>query len=90
MSELLFVSEANVAQIIKRLEKNEFIKRTQDTENKSRKIINLTEKGKLTIFSLLKEMYAWEGEFFKDYPLEDVEKLKRMLYDYSQKAIDYI
>ena len=90
MSELLFVSEANVAQIIKRLEKNEFIKRTQDTENKSRKIINLTEKGKLTIFSLLKEMYEWEGEFFKDYPLEDVEKLKRMLYDYSQKAIDYI
>ena len=90
LSELLFVSEANVAQIIKRLEKNEFIKRTQDTENKSRKIINLTEKGKFTIFSLLKEMYAWEGEFFKDYPLEDVEKLKRMLYDYSQKAIDYI
>lgn len=90
LSELLFVSEANVAQIIKRLEKNEFIKRTPDTENKSRKIINLTEKGKLTIFSLLKEMYEWEGEFFKDYPLEDVEKLKRMLYDYSQKAIDYI
>ena len=90
LSKLLFVSEANVAQIIKRLEKNELIERFPDEKNKSRKIINLTEEGKLIVFKLLKEMYEWEGEFFKDYPAEDVEKFKKMLHEYSQKTINSI
>jgi len=90
LSKLLFVSEANVAQIIKRLEKNELIERFPDEKNNSRKIIKLTEEGKLIVFKLLKEMYEWEGEFFKDYPAEDVEKFKKMLYEYSQKTINSI
>lgn len=90
LSELLFVSESNVAQIIKRLEKNEFIVRTPDDNNKSRKIINLTNDGKLLVFDLLKLMYEWEAEFFKDYSAEDVQKFKKMLYEYSQKTINSI
>lgn len=35
-------------------------------------------------------MYEWEGDFFKDYPPEDVAKFKKMLYEYSQKTIDSI
>ena len=88
LSELLFVSESNVAQIIKKLEKNGFITRTPDEKNKSRKILNLTNEGKIIIFKLIKEMYEWEGDFFKNYSPEDVEKFKKMIYDYSQKTID--
>lgn len=87
LSKLLYVSESNVTQIIKRLEKNGFIVRIPDEKNKSRKIINLTNEGKLLVFSLLKDMFEWEGEFFKDYSAEDVEKFKKMLYEYSQKTI---
>lgn len=90
LAKMLFVSESNVTQIIKKLEKNEYITRTPDVNNKSRKIINLTNKGKNTVFMVIKGMYEWEGEFFKDYSSEDVEKFKRMLYDYSQKTIDSI
>ena len=90
LADLLFVSEANVAQIIKRLEKNQYITRTPDLNNKSRKIINLTDDGKIIVFKLLKDMYEWEGEFFKDYSPEDVEKFKKMLYEYSQKTINSI
>lgn len=90
LADLLFVSEANVAQIIKRLEKNQYISRTPDMNNKSRKIINLTDNGKIIVFKLLKDMYEWEGEFFKDYSPEDVEKFKKMLYEYSQKTINSI
>lgn len=90
LADLLFVSEANVAQIIKRLEKNQYISRTPDMNNKSRKIINLTDDGKIIVFKLLKDMYEWEGEFFKDYSPEDVEKFKKMLYEYSQKTINSI
>lgn len=90
LARLLFVSESNVAQIIKKLEKNEYITRTPDVNNKSRKIISLTNNGKNTVFMIIKEMYEWEGEFFKDYSPEDVDKFKRMLYEYSQKTIDSI
>lgn len=90
LAQLLFVSESNVTQIIKRLEKNEFVIRKPDASNKSRKIINLTQKGKSLVFSLLKDMYEWEGEFFKDYSDEDVQKFKSMLYEYSQKTINSI
>ncbi len=90
LSELLFVSESNVAQIIKKLEKHGFITRTPDEKNKSRKILNLTNEGKIVVFKLIKGMYEWEGDFFKDYPPEDVAKFKKMLYEYSQKTIDSI
>lgn len=36
---------------------------------------------------IIKNMYEWEAEFFKDYSSEDVGKFKRMLYEYSQKTI---
>ena len=88
LSELFFVSESNVTQIIKKLEKNGFITRNPDEKNKSRKILNLTNEGKIIVFKLIKEMYEWEGNFFKDYSPEDVEKFKKMIYDYSQKTID--
>ena len=88
LSELLFVSESNVTQIIKKLEKNGFITRTPDEKNKSRKILNITDEGKIIVFKLIKEMYEWEWEFFKDYSPEDVEKFKKMIYDYCQKTVD--
>ena len=86
LSEILFVSEANVAQIIKRLEKNELIHRGTDEKNKSKKILNVTDKAKLIIFSLLKEIYEFEAKFFEDYREEDAEKFKKMVHAYSEWA----
>ena len=86
LSEILFVSEANVAQIIKRLEKNELVHRGSDENNKSKKILNVTDKAKLIIFSLLKEIYEFEAKFFEDYSEEDAEKFKKMVHSYSEWA----
>lgn len=88
LAELLFVTESNVTQIIKRLEKNGLVKREVDEKNKSRRILNLTEKGKEIYFTLLKEIYEGEAKFFENYDKEDVEKFKRILYDFSQLAIN--
>ena len=88
LAELLYVSESNVTQIIKRLEKNGYIIRRPDVSNKSKKIINLSDEGKLVLFSLMKIVYEWEGEFLKDYTNEEVELFKKMLYEYSQKSIN--
>lgn len=89
LSELLYVSEANVAQIIKRLEKNGLIIRRIDENKKSRKNIDLTEKGRLLISHIIKVNYEWEDGFFKDYNSDEVELFKKMLYDLYQKSIDF-
>lgn len=88
LADLLFVSESNVAQIIKRLEKKELITRIPDENNKSRKILNLTEKGKLIVLTLIKEIYQHEALFFENYSKEDAMKFKNMLYDFSNKSIN--
>ena len=88
LAKLLFVSESNVAQIIKRLEKKGLVIRDVDEKNKSRRILNLTDNGKEVVFMLLKETYEGEAKFFEKYAPEDVEKFKKMLYDYSQLAIN--
>lgn len=88
LAELLYVSEANVAQIIKRLEKNELITRIPDESNKSRKMLFLTEKGKNIVFMLLKEIYEWESKFFDKYKDDEIKIFKKILYDYSQSSIN--
>ena len=90
LSEILFVSEANVAQIIKRLEKNELIFRVSDENNKSKKILNVTDKAKLIIFPLLKEMYEFEAKFFEDYSKKNAEKFKKMIRAYSKQANKFV
>lgn len=88
LSELLFVSESSVAQIIKKLEKKDFIYREVSDENKSKKVLNLTEKGKLTVFSILKVVFEWEGKFEKNYSSDEINLVKKVLYDYADKSID--
>ena len=87
LAELLFVSESNVTQIIKKLEKNGYVVRNPDSSNKSRKILNLTTEGKNIVFMILKEMYEWEGQFFKDYSSEDVEKFKRCFMNIHKRQL---
>lgn len=87
LADLLFVSESNVAQIIKRLEKKGFITREIDKDNKSKKNLILTKKGKFAVFSLLKKIYEGESKFIEKYSEEDVKKFKQMLYDYSNLSI---
>ena len=86
---LLHVSEANVAQIIKRLEKNGFVKRTIVKDNKSKKILSLTDKGKSVFDSLLTLIIDFESQLFKDYSTEDKEKFREMMLHYCKNAAEY-
>lgn len=88
LADLLIVSEANVGQIIKRLEKNDLIYRDFDEKNKSRRIINLTDNGKSAVFTLLGIAYKWEAKFFENYSLEDKKRFVNMISDYYQKSIN--
>lgn len=87
LADLLIVSEANVGQIIKRLEKNELVYRQYDDKNRSRRIINLTVKGRDAVYSLLEVARRWESKFFENYNPEDKKRFKEMISDYYQKSI---
>ncbi len=88
LADLLVVSEANVGQIIKRLEKNNLIYRDYDEENKSRRIINLTDEGKSAVFSLLGIAYKWEAKFFENYDEDEKKIFVNMISDYYRKSIN--
>ena len=89
LADMLHVSEANVAQIIKRLEKNGHIKREVIKDNKGKKILSLTDKGKSTFNSLLILINDFESQLFKDYSAEDKEKFREMTRHYCENAAKF-
>ena len=88
LADKLFVSEANAGQIIRRLEKNELVYRDFDENNKSRRIINLSQKGRDMVYSLLEVAYRWESKFFENYDEEDKKRFKNMIVDYYEKSVN--
>lgn len=87
LSELLCVSESNVTQIIKKLEKNQFLTRSPSNDNKSRKVIHLTEKGRVTTIKLIKLFYERESKFFEKYDDDEIRLFKKMIYDYAEYSV---
>ncbi len=86
LADLLFVTEANVGQVIRRLEKYNLIVRDFDEKNKSRRIISLTDIGKSVVFTLLEVSMEWESNFFENYDEEQKKMFIQMLSDYFHKS----
>ena len=88
LSELLFVSESNVAQFIKRLEGKGLVYREINEENRSKRILYLTQNGKITLVSVLNKISEWEKEFAGNYTPDIFNNFKKILYEYSDKSIN--
>ena len=88
LADLLFVSQANVAKMLKKLEAKNLIERVVDENNKSRKLIYLTEKGKAITLSLLNFTFSWESKILDSYSNEEIKKFKEMLFELVQKSVD--
>lgn len=88
LAEVLFVSEANVAKIVKKLEKNGYIERLPDEDNKSRNILKLTEKGRSTTCTLIRMTHVWEEKVTNYLSDGQIDKLKEMLYDLTLESAD--
>lgn len=88
LADVLFVSEANVAKIVKKLEKNGYIERLPDEDNKSRNILKLTEKGRSTTCTLIRMTHVWEEKVTNYLSDGQIDKLKEMLYDLTLESAD--
>ena len=65
LSETLFVSEANVAKIVKKLVKKGLVEKRKDENNKSRNILTLTDKGEEVFVKVNVLTCAWERKITK-------------------------
>ena len=88
LAETLFVSEANVAKMIKKLVQKGLVKKEKDKNNKSRNILSLTEKGEEIFVKINVLTCAWERDITKKLSNEDLFELKQKLYLLTQESAD--
>lgn len=89
LSNLLFVSEANVARFLKKLEKKGYIKRYPSEDNKSVKLVYLTNEGKNLVDDLTKMNNKWEKNITDFLSEEEVSQLKHTLFEISKRSTDF-
>lgn len=88
LAETLYVSEANVAKMVKKLVKKNLIEKRKDEKNKSRNILFLTEKGEDTFVKINVLTCGWERQITKDLSNEKFFEFKKVLYELTKQSAD--
>ena len=79
LSEIFRVSEPVVTRTLKNLENKGFIIRTKDSDNKTRRLLSLTEEGFEISEKMLNINDEWLEELFKDMYQEDIDKFNEII-----------
>ena len=88
LAETLFVSEANVAKMVKKLVNKGLVQKVKDENNKSRNILSLTEKGEEIFVKINVLTCGWERQVTKEFSNEDYFELKEKLYHMTKESAD--
>lgn len=88
LAETLFVSEANVAKMIKKLVNKGLVQKVRDENNKSRNILSLTEKGEDIFVKINVLTCGWERQVTKEFDNEDYFELKEKLFKITKESAD--
>ncbi len=88
LAETLFVSEANVAKMVKKLVGKGLVEKRKDENNKSRNILFLTEKGEETFVKINVLTCAWERKITRKLSNEKLFEFKEILYELSKESAD--
>ena len=90
LADTMFVSEANVARIIKKLEDKGYVVREISPENKSKKILSLTKKGESSIKTIIEYNKEWEEKISYLFTEEELVDLKHKLLTLTEKSIEIL
>lgn len=88
LAEILFVSEANVAKMVKKLVNKGIVEKKKDENNKSRNILKLTEKGEELFVKINVITCGWEREITKNLTNDEFFKFKEQLYDIIKESAE--
>lgn len=88
LADTLFVSEANVAKMVKKLVKKDLVEKKKDKSNKSRNILFLTEKGEEAFVKINVLTCGWERKITKKLSNEELFEFKEILYKLTKESAD--
>lgn len=88
LADTLFVSEANVTKMIKKLVKKNLVEKKKDENNKSRNILFLTDKGEEVFVKINVITCAWERNITQKLSNEELFKFKEILYELTKESAD--
>ena len=78
--ELFKVSEGYTAKLLRKFEDKGYITRCEDPSNRRKKIVELTEKGKVKTDDLIELIDDWEMNVTSNMTRDEVSLLKRLLF----------
>lgn len=88
MAQRLYVSEANVAKMIKKLVNKGLVEKHKDENNKSRNLVSLTDKGEEVFVKVSVLTAGWERQITKELSNEKYTDLKDVMYQLSLESAD--
>lgn len=86
LAETLFVSEANVAKMVKKLVNKGIVEKKKDESNKSRNVLTLTEKGEEIFVEINVLTCGWEREISKNFSNKELFEFKERLYQITKQT----
>lgn len=88
LAETLFVSEANIAKMVKKLVNKGLVEKRKDENNKSRNILFLTDKGEEVFVKINVLTCGWERKITKKLSNEKYFEFKEILYELTKESVD--
>ena len=88
LAEILFVSEANVAKMVKKLVKKGIVEKRKDESNKSRNVLRLTDKGEELFVKINVITCGWEREITKNLSNDEFFNFKEQLYNMIKESTE--
>ncbi|WP_407374764.1 MarR family winged helix-turn-helix transcriptional regulator [Methanobrevibacter sp.] len=88
LAEILFVSEANVAKMVKKLVRKGIVEKKKDENNKSRNVLKLTDNGEELFVKINIITCGWEREITKNLSNDEFFKFKEQLYDFVKESTE--
>ena len=88
MAKRLYVSEANVAKMIKKLVNKGLVEKRKDENNKSRNLVSLTDKGKEVFVKVSVLTAGWERQITREFTNDKYADLKKVMYQLSLESAD--
>ncbi|MBE6499574.1 MAG: winged helix-turn-helix transcriptional regulator [Methanobrevibacter thaueri] len=88
LAEVLFVSEANVTKMVKKLVGKGLVVKQKDDCNKSRNILFLTDKGEEVFVKINVLTCGWERKITRNLSNEKLFEFKKFLYELTKESVD--
>ena len=90
LSKALEVNEATITRALTRLENKHLVEKVLSEEDKRKKLVTLTNKGKDICEEIMKHQEEFKKDLFEDFTDEELENLKNSIEKISKKLHVYI